>query len=120
MLIKLININNTRPPYLMLFPAKADQKKGTDLIAVGFSSIFRAATLPGLKKQKYNNKAEFYDITCLIQSLCCDTVINLWITVSVGHLPMTDVDPLVVANVKREGSNVSGTENIDDVGLHEL
>lgn len=31
----------------MLFPANADQKKGTDSIVVGLFSMFRAATLPG-------------------------------------------------------------------------
>lgn len=40
------------PVYLMLFPANAVQKKGTDSIFVGFCSMFSAATRPEVKEQE--------------------------------------------------------------------
>lgn len=51
----------------MLFPAKADQKKGTDFTAVGFFSIFRAATLP---VDKDNKDERGVITTCHSQTEC--------------------------------------------------
>lgn len=47
-------LKNILPVYLILFPSKTVQKKGTDSNVVGFFSIFKAATLPEMKKKHIN------------------------------------------------------------------
>lgn len=47
---------NILPVYLILFPSKTVQKKGTDWNSVGFFNIFKAATLPKIKKYIYTQK----------------------------------------------------------------
>lgn len=96
--------------YLILFPSNTVQKKGTDSILVGLFSILRAATLPEGGKKKVTQAWCWLQIHQIEPSL----------TLSLRHLPVTHIDPLITSYGQREGSNISRTENICYVGPHEL